>query len=169
MFNGFDGQFSVDRLDPAQIEEHRATLVALPDWLSKLGVVVTNGSIGHTHPTHGQAGRYFEGTANFSGRDFDAVVPQWKGNAGNVLSVFADNADAVERALNEWLRWGGWLAFTTQAGEPEGSQAVRAAYTKARELRQSLVLAPTEPDPGPGGGPGSGEPGGGGPGNSPTL
>jgi hypothetical protein len=132
------GAFDVQRLYPDQVECHCRTMKALANELSASSQLLTGGTSLHAAPGYGIAARYFEGTGTFVAHPWDTVLPLWKENSSNVLSVLAEDAPQVDRALQEWGAWGGWLAFTTQTEGAQGEAVVSQAYGRARALQSVL-------------------------------
>lgn len=139
MAQTYEGSFSVERLDPAQEDRHVRAMRRLIDELAGPRQILTGGSLWHVEPSFGKASRYYEGTGTFpTAADWDKVLAGWKSNSGNVLSVLAESPENVDRAINEWLDWGGWLAFTTQLEGDAAKAATDAAYSLAWSSRDAV-------------------------------
>lgn len=138
MADSLGGHFSAERCYPYQAD-HCAVLRGLVKELAGAGPVLTGGSGYHQDPGTGLASRYFEGTGDFAANPWDKVLPAWKLNPGNVLSVLAESTSNVQRAIAEWRAWGGWLAFTTQVSGDAGTAFVRDAYQMAAAAREDAL------------------------------
>lgn len=146
MAHDFGGKFLVGRLASISVEEHTHAMRNLVGYLAAKASVLTGGGSLHDQPGYGIAARYFEGTGTFAAHPWDVVLPAWKEESSNVLSVLAEDEPHVTRALDEWASWGGWLAFTTQVGGEQGEMIVRSAYDRARARREGAT-PPVPPSP----------------------